>query len=207
MSGGHTASMMIRLRSTKGMPASPESVARSLRFARWIVAVVCLGFACFGAAFIGIGIFDWTRAADSASWPTVQGTVVESRVVVTTSTRKGRTQRSHSARVVYRYAVGGRELEADRLSFRMHMGGEDAARDTVAAYPVGARVDVRHSPADPAVACLVPGTDAWQALPLGVGALAITFAGALWWFVQRNISRRMAVLAAAGGGAFRDSGH
>jgi hypothetical protein len=189
--------MMIRLRSTKGMPASPASVARGLRFARWIVAVVCLGFACFGAAFIGIGIFDWTRAADSASWPTVQGTVIESRVVVTTSTRKGRTQHSHSARMVYRYEVDGREYEAHRLSFRVHMGGEDAAQETVAAYPVGARVDVRHSPADPSLACLVPGTDAWQALPLGVGALAIAFAGGLWWFALKSITRRLANIAAA----------
>jgi hypothetical protein len=43
----------------------------------------------------------------------------------------------------------------------------------------------------------VPGTDAWQALPLGVGVLAIAFAGGLSWFALKSITRRLANIAAA----------
>ena len=176
---------------------APEAAASGLRFGRWVSLAFSLAVSGVGVAFIGIGTFEWTRAADSVAWPTVPGTVVESRIVETTSSHRGRASRSHAARIVYRYRVGDREFEASRVSFRVQGGGRDAARATVDAFPAGGRVEVRHSPADPAVACLVPGTDEWQSLPIGVGTLAIAFAVAFWWFVRRTIERRLAGIAGA----------
>lgn len=189
--------MILRKKLGSRTPASPGSVARGLRFARWASLAVSAVAACVGATFIGIGTFEWTRASDSATWPVVPGTITESRVVETTSTRKGRTTHGHAARIVYRYAVDGVEREGRRVSFRVSVGGREAAEATVAAYPAGRSVEVHHSPADPDVACLLAGADEWQALPIGTGAIAMAFAGGFWWFVNKNVTRRLAKLAAA----------
>ncbi len=153
--------------------------------------------AAFGIGFAVIGALEWDRAAASVGWPTAQGTVTESRVHHTTRTKRGRTSNSWSPHVLYRYTVDGREMEAHRLSFRMSGTSESEARTVVDRYPVGSAVNVHHSPDDPSLACLEPGADDWQWIPLAAGGVATLLGLGMAWILPGKIAARMREKAAA----------
>jgi hypothetical protein len=170
---------------------------RTRALSKWFVRIWGAAAIAFGAAFAIVGALDWDRAADSVGWPTVAGTVVSSRVEHSTTHRRGRTTHSHSAHVSYRYAVAGRALESSRIGFRMHGSTESEARAIVERYPGGASVTVHHSPDDPTVACLEPGTGDLQWLPLAIGAFCVVMGAGIAWFVPRMIDARAQAAPAA----------
>lgn len=179
--------MPFKLRS----PSKSALTPRAARIAKWI-AYAWSGIAiAFGIAMAIIGALEWDRAANSVGWPTVRGTVIESRVEHSTRTRKGRTTHTYTPRVRYRYGVDGREFEGDRVWFRSSSTSEAAAARTVATYASGSEVTVHHAPDDPGLACLEPGVGEMQWLPVAGGAAAMLTGLALGWFVPRMLEARL----------------
>jgi len=166
----------------RGLPITPDPTGRYARRIGRLMLALTVVMGGVGVFFVAMGIRQWVRADASLSWPTVPGTVTESRVVTIRTSKGGR---SHQPSVAYRYEVDGQPHASDRLDFRVRGWGSPAPQDTVAAYPVGAAVDVHVSPHDPDVACLVPGADAWSALPVGVGLFAIGFCAIFAMLVRR----------------------
>lgn len=124
-----------------------------------------VGFVLAGLAALAATVFA-VRATQarleeawaSAGWPTVEGTVVETR-----------TTRKTGTHVRYRYEVAGREYESDRVRLVEKLWA-DGRSEVAARYPEGKRVPVAYDPARPERAVLEPGTS-W-------GAVAKKFVGA-----------------------------
>ncbi len=168
--------------SAHGRQASP----RALRLARIFVRVWSGLVMAVGITFAVIGAIEWDRAAESASWPTAPGVVTESRVVRSAGRAGGRIRHRSSAHIEYAFDASGVHRTASRVGFRMGSTSEDSAREVVARYPVGTAVTVHYSPEDPALACLEPGTDEWQWVPIVIGAGAVLFGGVVGWFVPKS---------------------
>lgn len=162
--------------------------------ARWIIrgATVMLSiFVLLGGFFTVQGVIDWRRAAESASWPTVSGTVTKSVVTSHSSTHKGSTTTSYHAHIEFDYQVDGTTRHGNRRTYKVMGSSEAAAREAVAAYPVGRAVTVSVDPEDPDRAVLEPGQDWANAIPIAVGLFAIAFAWFVRWLVVRKLRQTM----------------
>jgi hypothetical protein len=93
--------------------------------------------------------------------------------------------------VNYRYSVDGRELESRRIAFRVSGSSQSEAKAVVDRYPSGSAVTVHHSPDDPSLACLEPGADDWQWVPLAVGSVAVLVGMCIAWILPGKIEARM----------------
>ncbi len=92
------------------------------------------------------------------NWPTTEGTIVLSEVVVTDWTPPDNFP-SWYPNVLYRYSVDGQTYESERIEVISAANGntDRFAQRTVERYPVGAQVTVYYSPKNPAVSLLEPG--------------------------------------------------
>jgi len=153
------------------------------KLSRTSTIVFGLALAAAGLVVGIVGINELTGADASASWPSVKGRVIVSQVKRGISSRgAGRNRRrstSHTARIVYDYAVSGRKHIARRVSFGATSAKASAARAMVRRYPKGAEVTVYYDPDDPDRAVLEPGTSSGTYLPLGVGVLLAAGGGFL----------------------------
>ncbi len=123
----------------------PGSAAFALFFTAFVV-VVELMMPVFGSSM--------REQRASASWPTVQGSVVAARVI------EGRGRRGPTFRpeIEYVYTVGGIAHRGNRYRVvHMSMGWRSWAEDIVAQHPPSAPVTVYYDPSDPARAVLSPG--------------------------------------------------
>ena len=174
------------------------------RQARWVTRIFTVFWAIFvllGIFFAVQGVLEWDRAAKSASWPTVAGTVTRSEVTSHRSSTKGRTTTSYHAHIEFDYAVDGKALHGNRRTYKVMASSQSAANEAVAAYPVGRSVTVSYDPQDPERAVLEPGWDWSNAIPIAVGLFAIAFVSFLRWLVVRQVSKavqRMKDLQALG---------
>lgn len=135
------------------------------------VAVLVGGY--FG--YKGARQLQYARASNS--WPTVQGTVLSSRVEShrKTSGRKHRHRKTvYRADVRYSYTVDGNPFTSNVVWFGQ---GESSSRSRAAEivryYRPGAKVQVFYKPSDPGVAALRPGGSRGPLLTLGLGALGL----------------------------------
>ena len=67
-----------------------------------------------GVVLLVFGVYTRVQSLRSRSWPTVTGVITESRV---DSTRDRDGQWSHTARIRYRYTVGGKTYNGDTISY------------------------------------------------------------------------------------------
>ncbi len=97
------------------------------------------------------------RARAAAAWPTVPGTVERSQV------KQGASSRGliyHRLMLAYRYEVGGRRYEGDRVQFGPQWVSSLALIERLAAkYPARAQVTVRYDPGAPDTAVLETSDD------------------------------------------------
>jgi len=122
-----------------------------------------------GGACLYWGLDTTATIRASASWPTVTGAVLASRVERdSTRIRGGGYNRHYVADVRYGYDVAGRRHESGTFVFGVPHAFPDssAARAEVEAYPPGRQVTVFYDPRDPATSCLTPGM-----VPAGLGLL------------------------------------
>ncbi len=149
-----------------GFPVTPESLPEMMmRKKRLMTGVVAVTSLLMMAGMTGVTFMqreavdkELRLAQSSLEWPMVTGRIQESRVEETTVTRGKREVRAFEAKVAYRYNVGGREYEGQRLYFS-YFPEEDSgpARQLVDRYPSGAQVQVHYHPDQPHLSVLEPG--------------------------------------------------
>ena len=104
-----------------------------------------------------VGFFvvrQWRTARASRSWPVAAGTVLSGEIkAVTERSSDGETTIS-VPHLRYAYEVDGRRFEGERIRFGRIRESERGARKILERYPVGAGVEVRYDPANPAEATL-----------------------------------------------------
>ncbi|WP_426747160.1 DUF3592 domain-containing protein [Myxococcus faecalis] len=121
-------------------------------------AVVLLVFALPWWAITGFADYmagsSVRRQAQSASWPTAQGTITASEV----RSVRGNKSTTHGLELTYTYSVDGRQHEGHKYRIMTSRSGDlEEAQALVARYPVGARVTVHHAPGAPSEAVLQAG--------------------------------------------------
>ena len=167
----------------------------------WAITAITVIFMAVGGFFVVQGAREWMKASDSAAWPTVAGTVTHSEVARHTSTSKGRTRISYSARIEFDYKIDGVRHHGNRRTYRVTSASQSGAQEAVDRYPVGSTVTVSYDPNDRTRAVLEPGWDWSNAIPVGVGLFAIAFAAFVRWLVVRAVRKavqRMKDLQALG---------
>lgn len=89
----------------------------------------------------------------SASWPSVQGTVVSATVVE----RRRRGGPTFRPAIEYEYTINGTVYRSDRHRVIKNWRNTSWAGDVVARHPPGSALNVYYDPSDPARAVLSPG--------------------------------------------------
>ena len=129
---------------------------------RWDIPVIGL-MIVMGLASIGFGLWQRRRrvkaAGTSARWPFTDATILAVEVV---HERNSDSPDDYVPLVRYRYAVGLKQYESDRLRAggRTTFRQEASARAAIASYRAGNRVPVRYDPERPerSVLEVVPAT-------------------------------------------------
>jgi len=125
------------------------------------------------------GIASVRRAVVARRWAVVTGAIIESRL------KGGYTGNTFrwDAVVRYRYEMGGKEYEAERISYGnlAILGWQRIAERVHAKYPLGKKVSVHVCPTDPSLAVLEagPSTFLYSYIVIGAGLLAIGLHGML----------------------------
>lgn len=133
----------------------------------------------FGGGLLAAGCHLRGRAAEAAAWPTVEGTVTRSEVMTGTSTTgtgaRRRSTTMYTPSINYAYKVEGRSYEGDRLlpSGSWSSSSMSEARAKVDRHPVGSKVRVHVSPADPRDACLEPSVGPLPTILMGAGGVVL----------------------------------
>jgi hypothetical protein len=124
-----------------------------------MVNVVLIGF---GVIVFAIGLLLYIsqlrqglRADASKRWPTTSATIVSSALELSPDSR-----RRYRAAVQYRYRVGGKDYESNRVFWGGGEGRQKHMASVVATYPAGNRVKVYCDPQNPAEAVLDPTQNA-----------------------------------------------
>lgn len=100
------------------------------------------------------------RARSSRSWPTVQATVIDSRVV---------GSKTFKPRIEYAYVIDGQRYTSRRISVGMAMSvSGNWAAEMVAACPTGSTMLVAVDPHDPAYAVMKTGLQGVHWLTIAV---------------------------------------
>ncbi|QDU79905.1 hypothetical protein Pla110_16250 [Polystyrenella longa] len=112
----------------------------------------------YGSAIIlsGSAILGYYLALDSSTWPSVQGTIIESLV----DTRVNDEETSYAPQVKYEYVVDEIRHEGDRIRmFYPESSTWEFSQTIVEEYPVGREVNVFYKPDDPSWAVLIQGDE------------------------------------------------
>lgn len=132
-----------------------------------------------------LAILGSLQALQMREWPSVEGMVVTSKAVFSTRVVAGRQKAKSfwTPEVRYRYTVGIREYESDRLTNVLIRGSQASDRkvaETLARYPAGTKILVRYRPDRPEqsiVEITTPATWFWLATAIFAGLRATL---ALW---------------------------
>jgi hypothetical protein len=145
----------------------------------------------FGIGFIATG-------RTTASWPSVEGSLVGPRVTWSGGVRDGGARQWY-VELHYRYEVEGTAYRSRRFSLGDGTratglwGSEDEARATAREYRAGQPLTVYYDPGDPSSAVLEPGLSLGVFAPVIIGSMLTALA--VW--VLRRIRRQE---AGSGGG-------
>jgi hypothetical protein len=122
--------------------------------------LACAVVAMFGFAFLAYATRLLVKSNRAKSWPTVQGTVLDSRIRESYSSGE---EKSEQIYILYEYAVNGESLRSSvwRLGNVSTSSRSKIAKEILARYPIGARVMVRVNPENPKDAVLEPGSVPW----------------------------------------------
>jgi hypothetical protein len=119
------------------------------------------------------------RAHKSNAWPTVQGRIVTSEVVIVPHSRDTAT-----LKICFAYSVGKVSYRSDQFRLGDADQGHSIrdARDTVGWYREGTVVPVYYNPTDPGDAVLEPGNASYGYLFCFLGSLLIVVGAVLYYF-------------------------
>lgn len=138
----------------------------------------CLGSIFSMGIFLLIGvlltIWGWTilqNARASASWPTADGLITDSRVSRSTDSDGGD---SYSPEITYSYAVNNLGYVNNTIKFGENSYGSRSKAEKIAAgYPIGRNVTVYYDPEKPDRSVLEPGVTAGSYIVISIGVFFI----------------------------------
>ncbi len=125
-----------------------------------------IGFFVIGLILLAFWYFLRRRASKTMRWPSVNGRIIDSRLV---EGRDSDGDRTLTASVIYAYEVAGAQLQGNSIAVG---GGSGNPKQIVARYPAGAEVQVFYDPAKPKSAVLEPGGSGLKGL-LVVGLITV----------------------------------
>lgn len=144
----------------------------------YLIPLVCIAL---GAAGIIQYLHNRHQARASARWPTVAGTITQSKLAVEFDEDGDEAYR---ADIRFAYRVGGREFEGSKVKWGWTAvyAWRSRAAAALAEYPIGKAVTVHYDPAQPTTAVLDPLNREGMAMPLvfaaaigGVGLFVLKF--------------------------------
>ncbi|MFO0943265.1 MAG: DUF3592 domain-containing protein [Pirellulales bacterium] len=106
----------------------------------WGIAIFLLPFIAIGFWILGYTLLNLKRSLQAAKWPTVNGRILSSELVV------GR-RNSQQVKAIYKYMVGGREFKNDVIAFGYRAGGGHG--EVLEKVRAGKAIQVRYDPSDP----------------------------------------------------------
>ena len=141
-----------------------------------------------GLMAIFIGMQEIIGAYSSKGWPSVMGTVIRSKVLVSKSSTSSsgqlsRTETSYTPDVAYRYVVDGTTIKNDNIRYGLATN-KYISENLVKQYPVGKEVKIFYNPGNPKQSVLQPGYFGGLLLMPILGLLATSaglFVGFLFW--------------------------
>lgn len=107
----------------------------------------------------------WKHGKASEQWPTIEGTILESRVEYDGD--------NYNLRIRYRYNVLFEIFEGDAVTYRGFSGDKRTLEGYVEKYPEQSKVLVYYDPADPENSVLEPGVDSSSYVLGGVGIVVL----------------------------------
>lgn len=139
---------------------------RTYRIPKVVIVLAFLFVLIFGVSLTPLFYFQLQKSLEIAQWPTVQGTIVESKVV---------GDRAFRPDVDYVYTVDGNEYSGTSYLNLPGFGGRtsrfDAAEKLVNQYPKGSSVTVYYNPENPQQSTLLPKPSYSHYLALTTSAL------------------------------------
>ena len=120
-----------------------------------MIDVILIGFGviafAIGVALYAVQFRQGLRADASKKWPTSPGTVVSSALEQSPDNK-----RRYRAAVRYRYRVGGKDYQSNRVFWGGNEGRQNHMASVVTSYPAGAKMPVYYNPQNPAEAVIDP---------------------------------------------------
>lgn len=142
---------------------------------------------------IGLGLLYYARsvsakAQQSLSWPSIEGVISHSAVLLQQQTSDSTNATTYKADVAYRYKVRGRNYSSSQLTLADFSSTARRAQGIVDRYADGAPVTVYYNPVDPSDAVLERGGTS------GIGVLYLiggVFAAAGLLFLFASMTGRV----------------
>jgi len=149
-------------------------------------AILVVALLAFGVVLGGFGLYRYQLGNESASWPSVQGTITQSRAQ---STRRDGKQ-EYMPSVHYTYSVDGASHTGTRITASdVYQKTRSGAEDILRSYPVGAEVAVFYDPGAPEKSVLEAG------MPKNVYVLLFAAAACILLAVAVGVSAAKSRLA------------
>lgn len=140
----------------------------------------CWLFIVIGLAVVGAGFWTLIKSVRTERWPATDG-VIQSAHQEAHSDNDGTT---YSAEVTYTYQVSGASYNGGKISIGQMSSSSQYAQQILGRYPVGKKVSVYYSPANPAEAVLETGIHGGTWICFGVGTAFALF-GVMFLQMQR----------------------
>jgi hypothetical protein len=147
-----------------------------------LIILILLGIAMLAGGVAGL-ISNNRAMAEARTWPSVQGQIEESRIEMR-RTGGRRPHNEYDPIVSYAYDVAGQTYRNDDIAVAgaLSSSSRSSVEDTLRDYPVGAKVQVFYSPADPSRSALrvEAYSGIWYFL-CGLGPILLALAGFMIW--------------------------
>lgn len=184
ISAASTPSTGTDAKEYSSVPITP-SKAKSQKSSIILTIAMIVG----GIFLIVWGSNELKDAYQSRSWPSTQGKITSSYIKKQVNKKSGtnRTTTSFSAKVHYRYMVGGTTYSGDRICFGgTYSGGKRSLAKKVAdSYPKGKKVTVYYDPENPKEAVLKTGFS-WTTFMVFIGGLLFLCVGIACYISYRG---------------------
>jgi hypothetical protein len=139
-------------------------------------SLVSLVFVGIGGILLGLAIRMAGKARQSLSWPSTEGEIAHSAVLLQRdSSASETTVVNYRADIVYRYKVNGRSYSSSKIALVDLASSSGRAQALVERYPDQSTTEVYYNPADPAESVLEPGSSSGLTVLQVIGAISTLF--------------------------------
>ena len=157
--------------------------------------------ALIGVVVLVVGLWMRASAAERATWPTAEGTVLSTSISSerkrTGTRKKRRTKTMYTAHVRYRYTVDGKRYESRKIGpSQSSTSSRSSAQAVLDRYPSGSKIQAIYNPDDPREAYLEPGGGGFALILILAGGLLLAGGGAVAAGVMGDVGQQVMQQAA-----------